>query len=278
VQPDRPVQTTLAFHASRIVIDVGVLLAMAAMSMPFVSVPGGDRSALTADALPAVLLLLPIFIVTLIPDHTRPLHPVLGWASMVLALAALPYAFVKMLDARVLADTLGGSMGPGPTVLLAGCVVTLVGIGIGIVRDLFGKPSGGTPQRNSAYETKRSRERTQRSGAPNRASSAGAKAAAGNASTADEGPTRIVAGTAVPEPADAAAPAEQPAGAAGPDPMSAQPEIVFPDTGAVAREAEPEDSASDDLMDTAERADVAMTESLLSMFPDDADDEGADED
>jgi hypothetical protein len=276
VQPDRPVETTLAFHASRIVIDAGVLLAMASMSMTFVSAPDGGRSALAADALPAVLLLLPIFLVTLIPDHTRPLHPVGGWASMVLALAALPYAFVKMLDARVLADTLGGSVGIGPTILLLGCVVTLIGIGIGIVRDLFGKPSGGTPQRNAAYQTKRSRSRSDRpappaSAAPTQAADTATPATTPTPTVSDDMPTRIVESSQA-GPHDPLTVVEEPE--AEREPIAEQPEIVFPDTGAVAREAEPVEEVVDGLLNTAERADAALTESLLSMFDeDDTDDD-----
>jgi hypothetical protein len=279
VQPDRPVQTTLAFHASRIVIDVGVLIAMASMSMTFISAPDGGRSALAADAFPAVLLLVPIFLVTLIPDHTRPLHPALGWASMVLALAALPYALVKLLDAGVLADTLGGSVGIGPTILLLGCVVTLIGIGIGIARDILGKPSGGTPQRHASYETKRSRARAGRQDTPTpTASTRATESAAADPAQAivDEAPTRIVEPTGTEPGRDAPQPDDQvpepepePEPESEPDPIAQQPEILFPDTGAVVREAEPVDDPADGLLDTAERADAALTESLLSMFDED---------
>lgn len=274
MQPERPVQTTLAFNASRIVIDVGVLMAMAAMSMTFVSSASGNKSALAADALPAVLLLLPIFIVTVIPDHTRPLHPALGWASMVLALAALPYAFVKMLDAGVLADTLQGSVGFGPTLLLIGCVVTLAGIGIGIVRDLMGQPSGGTPQRHASYPSRRRKAKTAATGAAEAVtqttrSDVSAEATATALIAPDltepvdtEPETRII--ERVTESAREQVEDE-------PAPVTSQPEIVFPDTGAVAREAEPEPVADVDgsLLNTAERADAALTDHLLSMFDED---------
>ena len=62
----RPAQTKLAFHASRIIIDVGVLLTMAAMSLPFVTAAAGDRNSVDADALPVLLLLLPVFLITMI--------------------------------------------------------------------------------------------------------------------------------------------------------------------------------------------------------------------
>lgn len=295
MQPERPVQTTLAFHASRIVIDVGVLLAMAAMSMRFVNAPDGGRSALAADAFPAVVLLLPVFAVTLIPDHTRPLHPIAGWGAMVLALAALPYSFVKLLDAGVLAQSLGGSVGFGAILLVIGCLVAAVGVGIGVVRDILGHPSGGSTQRRSPIAAApRPAART--------APAAGRQpvAAPAQGSTAGPATTRVPANpTTVPanRPAPAAQPSapETPRTTAQPVPPSrvtppaarnvptAQPvpdrprapaEITFPDQSVVAREADPERRV-DDPMSTAERADAALDDHLLAMFdpPQDGDDE-----
>jgi len=146
VQPQRrSAPTTLAFHASRIVIDLGVLLAMASMSLDFVSTPSGGKSALAGDALPAVVLLLPIFLITLIPDHTRPLPRPLSWGARVLGLAAFPDADVNHLDAGVDAETHGGSIGIGARMLVFGTFVTLVGISIGLARRFMGLPSGGSP-------------------------------------------------------------------------------------------------------------------------------------
>lgn len=145
----RSAPTTLAFHASRIVIDIGVLLAMASLSLDFVEASGTSRSALEGDALPAVLLLLPIFLTTLVPDHSRPLPRPVAWGSLVLGLAAFPYAILKHLDAAVLADTLGGSVGIGARVLVFGTFVTLVGIAIGLTRSFLGLPTGGAPSRRS---------------------------------------------------------------------------------------------------------------------------------
>ena len=98
-RPARTGPTKLAFHASRIVIDAGVLISMAAMSMPFVTTEGADTNSMVADALPVILLLAPIFLVTLLPDHSRPIPMPLGWISLVLGVAAFPYAVVKYLDA-----------------------------------------------------------------------------------------------------------------------------------------------------------------------------------
>lgn len=141
----RRANTTLAFHASRIVIDVGVLLVMGSMSLPFVSTAAGDRSAIAADALPALLLVLPIFAITLVPDHSRPIPRPMAWASLVLGLAAFPYSVVKFFDAGVLADTLGGSVGIGARLLVFGTFVVLAGIAIGLTRLAMNLPSGGTP-------------------------------------------------------------------------------------------------------------------------------------
>ncbi|HEX9977145.1 MAG TPA: hypothetical protein VGB41_00825, partial [Acidimicrobiia bacterium] len=104
--PRRAAPTTLAFHSSRIVVDVGMLIVMAGMSLPFVTTPGGNRSSVFLDALPTLFLLAPIFLITLIPDHTRPIPRILGWVSLVLGLAAFPYSIVKYLDSSVLAGTL----------------------------------------------------------------------------------------------------------------------------------------------------------------------------
>lgn len=153
--PRRPAPTTLAFHSSRIVVDVGVLIVMAAMSLPFVTSPSGNRSALFLDALPTVFLLVPIFLVTLIPDHTRPIPRALGWLSLVLGLAAFPYSIVKHADSSVLADTLGGSIGMGARLLVLGSFVTLVGISIGLARRFAGLESGGSPARTRAVGTRR---------------------------------------------------------------------------------------------------------------------------
>ena len=253
MQPERPVQTTLAFHASRIVIDVGVLLVMASMSMTFVTASAGNRSALDADAFPVVILLLPIFAVTLIPDHTRPLHSVAAWVSLAFGLAALPYALVKLLDAGILADTLDGSVGFGARLVVIGCVVVLVGIAIGLYRNLRGLPAGGTPGRTATFRT-RSSTTSEAEPQQDTTTENGKKEAAA--------PTRLrpAAEPETPEVPATSAPASQPA-------------IVFPDTGAVTREAAPEPSADNPLLDTAERADAAIDDHLLSILePDEAED------
>ncbi|HAX81715.1 MAG TPA: hypothetical protein DCY40_04005, partial [Actinobacteria bacterium] len=146
----RPANSTLAFHASRIVIDLGVLLVLASMSLVHVIAASGNRGAIELDALPVLVLVAPIFIVTLIPNHTRPLPRPVAWAALVLGLAAFPYAVVKYLDATVLADTLGGSIGLGARLLVFGNFVVLVGIAISLTRAWMGLASGGSPTRLTA--------------------------------------------------------------------------------------------------------------------------------
>jgi len=136
--------TRLAFHVSRILIDVGVLLVLGAMSLSFVSAEDFGQRAVAADALPALLLILPIFVVTLLPDHSRPIPTALGWLSLLLAATALPYAVVKYFDASTLAGTLGGNVGVGARILVLGAFVTLAGIVLGLVRNLLGLPVAGT--------------------------------------------------------------------------------------------------------------------------------------
>jgi len=152
--PRRAAPTTLAFHSSRIVVDVGMLIVMAGMSLPFVTTPGGNRSSVFLDALPTLFLLAPIFLITLIPDHTRPIPRILGWVSLVLGLAAFPYSIVKYLDSSVLAGTLGGSVGMGAGLLVFGTLVSLVGIGIGLTRSFLGLETGGVPGGHRSLRTR----------------------------------------------------------------------------------------------------------------------------
>ena len=99
---------------------------------------------MAADALPVILLLMPIFLVTLLPDHTKPIPRPLGWVSLLLGVVAFPYAVVKYLDAANLAETLGGSVGFGPRLLIFGTFVTVSGISIGLSRVMLRSPAGGT--------------------------------------------------------------------------------------------------------------------------------------
>jgi hypothetical protein len=98
---------------------------------------------------------IPIFAITLIPDHSRPLPTLLGWLAMVLALAAFPYAIVKYMDTSTLAGTLGGEVATGSRILVFGTFVVVSGIAIGLARSLFRLPAGGTYPARSDGGTRR---------------------------------------------------------------------------------------------------------------------------
>jgi hypothetical protein len=134
-QPSR-----LAFHVSRIVIDAGVLLVLGAMSLPFVTAEGFHQRAVAGDGLPALFLLIPIFVMTLLPDQSTPLPSPLAWVSLGLAAAALPYTVVKYLEASTLAGTVQGAVGMGARVLVMGAFLVLAGLVLGLVRTLFRTP------------------------------------------------------------------------------------------------------------------------------------------
>ncbi len=131
-------------------IDVGVLIVLGAMSLPFVTTSGGNRTSMELDALPALLLLAPIFAVTLLPDHSRPLPRPVALGALGLGLLAFPYSLLKYLDAAVLARTLDGSLGAGSRMLVFGCFMVLVGIAIGLTRAWMGLASAGAPSRTVA--------------------------------------------------------------------------------------------------------------------------------
>lgn len=135
--------TRLAFHPSRIVIDAGVLLVLGAMSLPFVTGDDFRQRAVAGDALPALLLLLPVFAVTLIPDHSTPLPRPLSWIGLALAAAALPYTVVKYLDAATLARTVQGGVGMGARLLVLGTFTSLAGAALGLFRIAAGAPAAG---------------------------------------------------------------------------------------------------------------------------------------
>jgi predicted lipid-binding transport protein (Tim44 family) len=139
--------------------------------------------------LPVIILLAPVFLITMIPDHSRPIPTPLGWLSLILGIAAFPYAIVKYLDAGALAETLAGDIGFGARLLIFGTFVTIVGIGVGLARNLLRLPSGGTyparrpaPDRKAPSQESPRRQATQRQTPRPRPPQAG-KGVAGSASS-----------------------------------------------------------------------------------------------
>jgi hypothetical protein len=124
----------LAFHPHRIVICVGSLLALGSMSLPYVRLAGTERGALALDTLPVLILLVPIVVMTMVPDHASALPRTAGLVAAALALLALPLSVVKLLDSVVLAETLEGAVGPGPWALVVGCLTVAAGIALGLLR------------------------------------------------------------------------------------------------------------------------------------------------
>lgn len=145
--PRRP--SRLAFDVSRIVIDLGALLVLAAMSLPFVTAEGFHQRSLAGDGLVALLLVAPVFVMTVLPDQSRPLPRPLAWVSLGLAGVALPYAVLKYLDASTLAGRLQGSVGMGVRVLVVGASLVLAGLVFGMVRAHF-RPAEAAPEPDPA--------------------------------------------------------------------------------------------------------------------------------
>jgi hypothetical protein len=154
-------------------------------------------------------MVVPIFAITLIPDHSRPLPTLLGWLAMVLALAAFPYSLVKYMDTSTLAGTLGGEVATGTRILVFGTFVVIAGLAIGLARSLFRLPAGGTYPARSDGGTRR----------PGRSQRMAARSARPRRPAVPRVPPKSAA---APDPARAAArPAAGPAGgAAGPEPAA----------------------------------------------------------
>jgi hypothetical protein len=167
--PRRPT-SRLAFHASRIVVDVGVLITLGAMSLRFVNGGTSNVHSVGADALPALLLLIPVFVITLIPDHSRPIPAPLGWLALLFGIAAFPYAIIKHIDAATIADAVGGSVGLGARLLIVGTGITLIGIVLGLARGIMRLPQGG------AYPTRPPAPTVSRKSAPTTGASSPAPA------------------------------------------------------------------------------------------------------
>lgn len=206
--------TRLAFHPSRIVIDAGVLLVLGAMSLPFVTADGFRQRAVAGDALPALLFLLPVFIMTLIPDHSAPLPRPLSWAGLAPAAAALPYTVVKYLDASTLAGTVQGSVGMGARLLVLGTFTALAGVVLGLLRAGAALPAAGPGE---------SEPGARRAPAPARRP-AGISAPAGSRGTARAFSPRHRSPAPQPDHAAGAAPAGRPTARVAPRPRPTDPD------------------------------------------------------
>lgn len=137
---DRPRQ--LALHPHRIVIGVGALIVIGALSLPYLTTPDGPRSRTVTEAIIIVALLAPVFLLILVPDHSRPLNQRLGIAATATGFVGMLFAVVRLLDAHTLARATSGSVGIGPWLLVAGWIVTEAGVVYGLfAQDLTPAPA-----------------------------------------------------------------------------------------------------------------------------------------
>ncbi|HUG75377.1 MAG TPA: hypothetical protein VMM81_06875 [Acidimicrobiia bacterium] len=132
----------LAAHPHRIVIDAGVLVALAGLSLAFVSSGAGGRPWSLRDGVVLLGLLAPLVVLTVLPDRSRPLSPAHRLIGSALVLLAIPYALIKVMEAVTLARAVGGSIGFGPWLVLAGVAAAAVGVGLG-----WRNPTGHLPLR-----------------------------------------------------------------------------------------------------------------------------------
>jgi len=129
----RDANPTLAFHPYRIVVGVGVLLLLGALSLAFVN-SSTARPWRLADGVVLLSLVLPIFVLTVIPDRSQPLPRLASLVGAGFLAFALPYAIVKVLDAAVLAGSLSGAAGFGPWLALVAILIVAAGVGLSLRR------------------------------------------------------------------------------------------------------------------------------------------------
>lgn len=130
----RDADATLAFHPYRIVIGVGVLLLLGALSLAFVSASSAARPWRLADGIVLLGLVVPIFVLTIIPDRGQPLPRLASLVGAGFLALALPYAIVTVLDAAILAGSLRGSAGLGPWIALVAILVVGTGVALSFFR------------------------------------------------------------------------------------------------------------------------------------------------
>ncbi len=127
-------------HPSRIVILLGFTASAVSLPLPFInSQLTGATNGIDGDAWPAVALLVPVAIGAILGDRREGFG---RWAAVLGALvggAATVFAVQKLIDATravQLLDRVGveASVGPGPWVLVAGCLTVLVGATLSLSR------------------------------------------------------------------------------------------------------------------------------------------------
>jgi hypothetical protein len=125
-------------HPWRPVALAGFGFAALAMLFPFVTLPVvGVIDGIEADAWPALIPLLPVLAAAVLGDRTEAPGPGAGVALVLLACSSLVFAIVKLSDAIIAVRNVAeGSVGAGPTVLVGGALVAMVGCVVALSRAL----------------------------------------------------------------------------------------------------------------------------------------------
>lgn len=127
-------------HPSRIIILGGFSAAAVSLVLPFVASPvTGTTNGVAGDAWPAVLILTPVALGAVLGDRregfgrwTSVLAAFLGGVATVFAVQKLVDAFrAVQIHERV---GIEASVGPGPWVLVTGCLLVLVGAALSLSR------------------------------------------------------------------------------------------------------------------------------------------------
>jgi len=127
-------------HPSRIIILIGFVAAAGSLALPFTTSPiTGTTNGLAGDAWPAVLVLTPVALGAVVGDRREGFG---RWTSVLAAFVggvATVFAVQKLVDAFravQIHERVGieAAVGPGPWVLVTGCLLVLVGAALSLSR------------------------------------------------------------------------------------------------------------------------------------------------
>ncbi len=115
-------------HRSRIIILLGAAAALAALAFPFLELPvQGSVNGFEGDAWPAAAALGIPALLAVFGDRAEGLRAPAALVAIAIAGLAVTFAAFKLADAVKAADDGGGSLGPGPWILLVSTLLALAG-------------------------------------------------------------------------------------------------------------------------------------------------------
>lgn len=115
-------------HRSRVIILLGSIIALVSMFLPFVDFPSqGSINGFDGDAWPALVLISIPAVLSVFGDRKEGFRRSLALIAIATAGGAVVFAAFKVADAAKAADAGSGSIGVASWLLLAGCVVVLIG-------------------------------------------------------------------------------------------------------------------------------------------------------